>query len=212
MKLTYDDIVRKVTDRDNFAFSRWGDGEFYCLMQTPGKVQNCDGHRYFPDLGARLRGILDSRPPYYLGTSPRFVAEAQGNPVFDPLFGKNRWVPMGLLKQASVDGNLRPFFNALFTRDVILVGNAALRAVPFHYGVFIEVPLVDCWYDYRRVREEVTQHVRPDSVVLYCASMMTNVLVDDFHKLPITQIDCGSVFDPYVGRFTRKYHRGMKLG
>jgi len=40
------------------------------------------------------------------------------------------------------------------------------------------------------------------------------VLIDDLwniYKDTITQIDCGSLFDPYVGRKTRTYHKNLEV-
>jgi len=47
-------------------------------------------------------------------------------------------------------------------------------------------------------------------VVLFCASMPTKWLIDELHKQHWgghTYIDMGSVFDVYVGRCSRGYHK-----
>ncbi len=59
-------LAEALLDRENFAFSRWGDGEWKALLH-PGAGHNCDGHDYFPSLGAALAEVLESRPRYLLG-------------------------------------------------------------------------------------------------------------------------------------------------
>jgi hypothetical protein len=36
-------------------------------------------------------------------------------------------------------------------------------------------------------------------------------LIDNFKDFGVAQIDTGSVFDPYVGRQTRSYHKTLKV-
>jgi hypothetical protein len=48
-------------------------------------------------------------------------------------------------------------------------------------------------------------------VVLLAASMMSEVLIDDFADHHHTFIDIGSVLDPYCGIKSRRYHHKLKL-
>ena len=49
--------IDKITNKDNFSFTRWGDGEWFCSMGVPG--QNCDGHKYFPEMRESLNTALE---------------------------------------------------------------------------------------------------------------------------------------------------------
>ena len=99
------------------------------------------------------------------------------------------------------------------SRELILVGPKHLDRM-FDAG-FIGVPDRNAWLDYKRVRSDLVDRlaamIKP--VVLFCAGMMSNVLIDDLSKEDgVTLIDCGSVFDPYVGVCSRKYHAGIMKG
>ena len=74
------------------------------------------------------------------------------------------------------------------------------------YDKFIEIPDLNCYLDVGNIREKIRYELEDDLVVCYCASMMTNVLIHDFKDENITQIDCGSVFEPYIGHANRTTH------
>jgi len=69
----------------------------------------------------------------------------------------------------------------------------------------------------RLLKHDVNENEEPKSfVILFCASMMSNVLIDELHNLAkqptidATLIDIGSVFDMYVGVNSRSYMRNKK--
>ena len=112
--------------------------------------------------------------------------------------------------QASKDGDLIELMTALERRNVVLVGPEYLRGVKGWKQVV--VPEKNAWLEYERVKGELDAMMdwEGEPVVLFCAGMMSNVLIHDFHnEVYATMIDCGSVFDPYAGRCTRRYHKGI---
>ena len=48
--------IEKIKKKENFSFTRWGDGEWFCVMGVNG--QNCDGHKYFPEMRKLLNNAL----------------------------------------------------------------------------------------------------------------------------------------------------------
>lgn len=210
-ELTFDIILEKIRKNEPFSYARYGDGEWNAILQKKPGGRNCDGHEYFPDLGLRLFEILESEPQYYLGLQRLASEQNIGDIRFDRLVAKNKWVDNEIMHRASIKGRMNEFFDAIKDRYVILVGNIALRRLHF-YAESIAIPDKNCWLEYERVKANIAHLVRPGAIVLYCASMMSEVLIDEFKDCNLIQIDCGSVFDPYVGVNSRSYHSNLKLG
>lgn len=208
--MSYDEILSKIKERKAFSFSRWGDGEFNAIFGDKGK--NCDGHQYFPDLGARLHKILVSGPSYYLGLQPISMSKQYKNydrlQVFTKLLGIN-WVDADVLHNASAEKRLFQFIEALQGRYLVVVGPVHLSKI-FECVHIVTLP-VNCWLNYQQVKNELHFHLDGvnNAVVLFSASMMSNVLIDDFSDSHHTLIDTGSVFDPYCGVFSRGYHYNL---
>jgi hypothetical protein len=208
--MNYNELLDKLKNRENFSYSRFGDGEWNAILGKEG--QNCDGHRYFRDMGERLKKIVQSKPLYYLGCQNLAKKQNKDKPEFQRLFNLNSWIDNEILTRASIKGRLQDFFDVLDTRAVILVANyKVLKLNAFdYYG--IEIPEKNCWLSYTDVLKKIHARIRENYVILYCASMMSGVLIDTIYKqLRVTQIDCGSVFDPYVGIQSRTYMKDLKI-
>jgi len=199
--MTYNELIHNLENNIQFSFSRFGDGEMICMWKT-NRSCNCDGHKYYPELGRRLLAVLDD---------PKGVMGLQrlGYSQFKPYIDKYdiKWCDADILHDASIAGEFGKFENALLDRRVILVGPYHLK--DFICDVFIEVPKVNAWLKYEEVLEDVNRNVEVDDVVLYSCGMMAEVLIHNMYAEDFTQIDTGSVFDPYFGVRSRKYHYGL---
>lgn len=205
--MTYKELIQKLIDKEPFAFSRWGDGEWSAVAGKQGK--NCDGHKYFADMGKVLRQIVSIKQPYCMGLQP----------IKHKLFSlgakyEQDWIDADILHNASIDGILTDLYDALKDRNVVLIGNERHRNLPF-INTFIEVPKVNAWQQSGNVwascKTEMTKG--KELVFIFCAGMMSNVLIDSLYKSynNATYIDTGSVFDPYLGFNTRSYHKKLDL-
>jgi hypothetical protein len=209
----FDFIKSALENKKNFSWSRFGDGEFNCILGFHG--YNCDWHNYYPDLGAALKNIILSKPEYFLSLQSMAWDQLHAIPLFQELIAtRNNWVSHEVLHQLSIDGQIQRFFDVLKTREIVLVGNASLRGLEKFFPTrdFIEIPLKNCWLAFGETQARLSTTIRENDVVIYCASMMSNILIDGFQHWPITQMDVGSVFDPYVGRVTRNYHKALIEG
>jgi hypothetical protein len=197
------DIVEKLKLKENFSFSRYGDGEWNCLLGKKG--QNCDAHKYFDDLGAELKRILFQSPNYYIGLQN--LAYTQQPDLISKITETYnlKWCNSDMLHHMSIKNTIQPFFDALKGRNVLLVAPNRLKKLDI-WNQFISVPEKDCWLSYELIKKEIQLQIKKDIVILYCASMMSNVLIDHFSSEDITQIDCGSVFEPFIGHANRTYH------
>lgn len=203
----FEDICAMLRDGRAFSFSRFGDGEFNAIFGEDG--MNCDGHRYFPDLGRRLGEVLERKPGYFMGLQPMAI-DIHGPKRILALSEGIQWVFGDCLHRASTEGRLEGFFDALRGREIILVGPERLSGLAHSQGwMHLPVPLQNCWIAYsdsvRRLENSVSDS---GTVVLFCASMMSNVLVDDLYAFnpANTYLDAGSLLDPYAGIRSRSYH------
>lgn len=209
--MNYDQLIEKMREGERFSFSRWGDGEWACLLEKrPGKA-NCDGHKYFPSLGKALRDVLKDTPPYVLGLqnlANRMFAEDIKHYTLE--YSLN-WSAADILHKASKNGRLFEFVDST-PDNTLLVGPQHLKEfADANDWYYLNVPSLDCWMSYEEIRTELNALVPlKDWTILYCASMMSNVLIHEFHG-KATQIDCGSVFDPYGGKVSRTYMKGLNL-
>ena len=205
---TLDKLVEKLVKDEHFSFSRYGDGEMAAVKGKQGR--NCDGHIYYEALGHRLFKILESAPDYYVGLQG--LAYRQSTDFIDALTDRCsiKWCASDILHHASIKNTIYTFFAALNNKNVILVGPSRLaRLNTFKIDTHLTIPDLNCWNGYTIIKDKLMNNVVEGDVVLYCASMMTNVLIDDMYKImgnKITQIDCGSVFEPYIGHSNRTYH------
>lgn len=206
---TFDTICQKLRSGENFKFARYGDGEAACML---GKIgHNCDGHEYFPELGAALNNAFYSNPDYMVGIQPLMVQQGTWSKLIQREGYPKNIYDADVLHSASIDGRLRDFVESIQDRHVIVVGQTHLRML---FEKVIEIPERNCWNEFNDISEEIFiqyEYARlaggVKTVFLLCASMMSEVLIHRFKDRDCTIIDCGSVFDVYCNKPSRSYHK-----
>jgi len=205
--LSFEDICQMIKEETPFKFARYGDGEVYCMEGRQGA--NCDKHQYFPDLGERLKESLKD-PKYYIGIQNLLVSHLKDRLI--KYFSHLKIYNGDIIHRASIAGKMEHFFKAIESRYTILVGPAHLAPL-IKNCVHIVIPSQDCWLQYKKVKKDLAFHLNGvnNPLVLLCASMMAEVLIHEFRDADATIIDCGSVFDPYVGIKSRTYHHKLDI-
>jgi hypothetical protein len=217
-----DAYIQALHARTPFAFSRWGDGEWACLLGRPG--HNKAGMPYSAPLREDLTAVLLSRPAYDLGLSSSVVAPTRAKrlslrtevPAWLAAHGLTLpWVDADGLYRRSLAGTLVSFVAALASRQVILVGPtyfSGLRLFPVVGHIVVPPRMVHEHEIARLTRATLAAlHDWPGAVVAISAGMSANVLIDRVHaaRRDATLIDCGSLWEPYLGRVVRKYHTAI---
>lgn len=215
----FEEFIDKLSNKEPFCFSRWGDGEFCSLLEMSDESKtNTDGHIYFKDMGEALANVLKKKPKYYLGVQ-RFARDERYPEEIDSFLNKYNlrdlnWVNADIFHHASIKGYFEKFFEVLTKRDdpVILVGPKYLENLGKFYNLHIEIPEKNCWLEKDKILDRVTRllFANKNVVVLFVASMPANWLIDQLYNGfgdKHTFIDCGSVFDPYCGITKRGYHK-----
>jgi hypothetical protein len=199
-------ILYRIKNEIPFAFSRWGDGEWLNVNKHVG--QNCDGNIYYDDLGDELKDIVSTKQDYDMGVQSLIQWSTEQASKYN-----QNWGDADVLHRLSMSGKLDSFIDVLNESYVVYIGNESLKSLPF-IDEFIEIPYNNVW----NVRGDLLKNIKntlDGKYKIYCfsAGMATNVFIDSLWKTNNTNcyIDVGSVFDPYVGRMTRGYHKKLQL-
>lgn len=206
--MTYDDLCRRIEAREPFAFSRWGDGEWNAILGRPGR--NCDGHRYYPDMGEALSHALiesatDGR--HYKGLQPR-AKQIMGERI-DQWEREHHvsihWHDADIIHDAALRGDLARFVGVC--GRPILVGPEHTAPIK---ATHVYIPARDAWTH----REEIlmltaSAMLRSKEPVVLCCGMLAEWLIWILRLMDPNRIivDAGSVFDPWGGRRARTYQR-----
>lgn len=218
--------IQAIRDRTPFAFSRWGDGEWSCILgRRIDPARNACGMPYSAPLRKDLTAILTSEASYALGLCDSVI---HGRSAYHKTMAKDvaawieaharvRWVFGDGIENLSVTGQLRTLTEALATRTVIMVGPDYLRddLRLFPMAGHVSVPDLNMRHEDhvdRLVDQAGTLLSQwPAAVVTISAGMTANILADRlFRAFPLASfLDCGSVWEPYAGRSNRNYHDGI---
>jgi len=203
-------LVPNIELAPHSAFSRWGDGEWNCILNPSTKKYNADHHYYYPELSQALQDVLLSKPKYHIGML-QYALDKDGERI-------NQWLKDRALDLQWSDAevfhkevyeNRWGFFHTLQKANYLYVGPGHLKAI-FPRN-FIEVATFNCWKQTQQILDAIRERVhktRPDVVGFSCG-MPSKVWIDMLHKegLQTCLIDYGSVFDPLGNVRSRGYHK-----
>lgn len=210
-------FLDRLRGREQFAFVRYGDGEFYAMYGHAGG--NCDGHQYFPEMGAELIKTMTVKAPNYIfGIQPLAVSQSNGR--IENILSSNgisdiEWINSDVFHNASISGVLFPLVEALRGCNTVLIGPKHLAELKDFLGFkhHIVVPDKDCYTDIARMQDEIRAYGKDKTGVVYMfsASMPTEIMISRlFFELPgNTFIDLGSLWDVFTTTHTRQYHGAM---
>jgi hypothetical protein len=212
--MNFETVIEKLRNNEPFHLSRWGDGEFLCMLGAKGK--NCDGHNYSNGLAAELVWAFNGKPKnknVYDLVQNHALRTVEGIEV---LIKGKQYDSADLFVKASQNGELGKLFAALKDKHIIFVAPKRFEDWDlFKVSKHIVIPETNCFNSYMAICDTLqdaindTACIDENLVVLYCAGMMSNVLISDnswYSNNNFSQIDLGSVLEPYIGHSNRKYH------
>jgi hypothetical protein len=206
-------MVSQMNRGEPFSFARYGDGEFNAIFQVRPGAKNCDGHSYFPSMGAELERSLDEPRPYHYGLQRAGVMTSLQEQV-EARWGDIPWRDAAAFHYASIFGHLFPVVAALKQKKVLMVGPRYLKDLPFVNGGHVVIPEVNCYREKDRILADIRGMLqsRGAQVVAFSASMVSDILIYELYPEygeAKWLIDFGSVWEPYVGRQNRTYHKNF---
>lgn len=198
---------------DPYSFSRFGDGEWNAIFRKSGA--NCDGHEYFPEMGARLEQAILNPEPYRYGIQ-NLALRTQGFEIKELTSHVHiPWWNADVFHKAFAKGQMGHMVQALKTKKVCLVGPAYLKDDRLKFlrtGSMIEVPGQNCYTANDEVINQIIKKAVNNTadVFAFSASMMANVAIHELFSIVGHDkwlIDFGSVWDPCVDNPTRQVHK-----
>lgn len=209
---TVDDYARLVRARVPYCQINYGDGEWACLLGREG--ENCNGEVYDPALAKMLQRTLTEPVGQWAGSNPGWRLKGEA----DAWIAKNsvavEWVDKEVLPSANANGQLRPWLEAVRTRDVIVVGPRHLGSLADSVigAGWVHVPVADAtaWTEAHRTCDILRLGIRPGNLVLFACGMATNVMIHQLwpeYRGHVTMHDIGALLDPYVGVWSRNGYR-----
>lgn len=217
--LTFDSCVQKIQDDECFSLIRYCGGEWENIFPNLYSAQN---YFYHPDVGKELRktllNIYDYN--YYPAMQCREYLEKVGR--YDTVMtwiNENipdvEWSRAEMFNAQVREGNLYPLVNTLNNKRVVAVGPPWHKDLPF-IDDHISIPHRSvghnqhCWYALDQILAKVAEV--KDSVICLSAGMTAKVVINTLHPEMNAHswlIDFGSLWDVFVGKLSRTYHRKL---
>lgn len=214
---SFTDFLACLRSRKPFTFSRWGDGEWRSVLGATSGV-NCDGHRFFAEMGRDLSAVLAAKPNYLLGMQP-LALRMFGAKIEDFLAQHSLqalpWINADVIHRGAIQGELAALLEVIDAVPLVIVGPDHLKRAQgvLHYQAFVDVPPKNCYLAMERIIADTLNAVddlKEPGVISISASMPAEIIIDRLHRRlngRHTLIDFGSVWDPLAGVQSRSYMR-----
>lgn len=200
-----------------FCFSRYNDGEWFCMRNLSGK--NCDNHTFFPEMGKKLKdSITDNEVNNY-----NFIFQSSMYWGGEKEDIKKWGVCVDFVERDYIHAISRKYpdifidlMKKLNSRKLLLVGPYWLSESKFiDLDYHIIIPKKDCFLYYDKIIKSIRDILKDneDMTVIFCSSMMTNCIIYDLYKevdKKHTLVDFGSVFDLFIDNKNIKYRLNKK--
>lgn len=210
-KIDLNTIVTKLYKKEPFKFLRWGDGEFYA-MDDAKIVIGRDEHDVLPELRDDLREIFENLNPNHINGLQPLSKKLSKFEKYCKKYHKQikNEVNADILHNASELGKLINFFEALKTRDVVIISSRKLKPISsiIKYADFIEIREKNSYLDKQMVLDRIDEY-KQGTVFLFCASRLSVPAIYHSKRDDCTFIDCGSLLDVYIGKPSRRYQENM---
>lgn len=221
-ELTVSYLTSRLTEGKPFAFLRYGNGEWGCILRTAVRTGSGSHTLKPPALRdglvrgiRRHQGVSNS---YYLGMQSlsyltRVSLLSRIEDWLSKRAPKSVWYGADVLHKASMKTKLNPMIQQLRKMRVVVVGPKWLRKLNegvFGYVGFVEVPSRDCFYQYKRLKTELISKLDKQTVVVFCAGPPAKMMISEIYEQLGNKhflIDYGSMWDPYCGKHSRRYHK-----
>lgn len=205
--------VDKLRNGERFSFARYGNGEWDCILRLYHQTRS-GSQRFTPELREALtRSLTQPHGVFTALQSLSFLTRVRILPQVETWLASNApgltWHDGEVFTHASMKGQLYPLVAALEAQRVVVVGPPWLLKLPFA-NVFVQVKAHDCWTQIETTEAKLREF--QNVVMAFSAGPAAKVLI---HRLaPVIGkhswlIDFGSLWDPYCGQYSRRYHKRL---
>ncbi len=196
--------------RKPFSFARYADGECSMIVHGGRPLKRCrlvDTAEEMKQFVADLQHTLKQPRGYYYGMKP--YGWRMFHTQLERMNFKIDWVLSAIFHRANVQGNLGPLIEQLRTLRVCLVGPEYLKPLTFLTTAGHVVVSFPGAYKEREGVLATLRKIDTDCIVFSCGGL-ANLLIYDLHPemcKRVTMIDLGAMWEPYVGKNIRPYHK-----
>lgn len=206
---SFDYFIDRIKNNEHFRYSRFNDGELIAIIGKSPQGANCDGHKYFPEMGVELKNVLLNYK-----YSDNYVLES-----FDYWYKTLPHIKKILQELKMLNSNLKflhtdfirimheqnpelflDFLEILKTKKIVIVGPEYLKKLNSFFDFrYISVPHKNCFLQKDRIISEMKKisEKERDVFFLLSASMPANIIIDQFKDNKNTYLDWGSVWDTF---------------
>lgn len=156
--LEIDYFLDRIKNKDFFSYSRFNDGELICAIKNfteIGSTQNCDRHKYFPELGVGLVNSLNNsdNEKYFIQYLSAFINNPKYIEYTEILINDNKlngkYVFSDFLQTMLryKPEKFKDLVNTLNQNNLMIVGPKYLKNIKFlNVTDFVEVPTENCYF------------------------------------------------------------------
>jgi SAM-dependent methyltransferase len=221
-----DDYIKLLMGDNLFSQANYGDGEFSCILGKEG--QNSQGGAYYPELGKALRHTLLNPMMTCYGYNPGRVINGEVESWLDrsniavpeiwcsfltrkDSAGKINvpWVHKEILPAANCQGKIGGLFRVFKNmKRVLLVGGPHLKELSLFPFSYVGTPPANSWDHFDDILKRVHEAIIAERplITLFCLGMAAKPLIWNLlnKRVCCHLLDIGAIFDPYVGKLSRK--------
>lgn len=212
--LKLDHYITLLRDNEHFSFVRFGNGEWDCILGTRDITGSGSQRLDITALRKGMAAAVAKRYNYYMGMQSRsYLSRVRLLPKIErwlKSFAPDvKWCEGEVFTKPSMKGQFNPLIKELRKKRMAVVGPTWLRELSpkvFEYEAFVGVTPRNCFKDYATIKERI-KRIPKGTVVSFSAGPAAKLLISELHDPERwTLIDFGSVWDPYCGKCTRRYH------
>lgn len=216
--------VDRLKEGEPYAFARYGNGEWDCIFQRNERTGT--GSQDLR-ISALRQGLIDSIRAHQGDSSYLLAMQSRGYLARCKLLSPAekwlhlnapvaQWVCGEVFTHASKGGTLYPLIAQLRKMNLIVVGPPYLKGLerevfPKMKHVFVRPR--DCFVTYKDLHAGIVRAIKScesPTVVSFSAGPTAKVLIHQLYERGgkgCFLIDFGSLWDIYVGKQTRRYHK-----
>jgi len=216
----YNKFIKMLEKEEGFSFIRMGDGEWGLIFKKDPKFsvikRRWNDSIFLDYFSTNLKKIAKKENNYYFGIQP-YALRLYTNDILEIIPDNADFSNADAFHKASKSEEIYNFFNILKKRNVLVIGREYLKDLNKYFN-FNHIISPDKFWNEKdlsfideieyKIEKEINE--RDNIVILYSAGVASKLILDNMYNKygnKITQIDTGSIFEPYIGLNIRKYHK-----
>jgi len=206
-KLTINDYLKKLQNKEYFSLGMYGDGEWQCIFNAAFGDRfsgNCEGTRYTEELSRKMLESLQFNSQNFFFSAPDTFQRLPEYKKYEVLIDKLthvEFVEKNVWNTTMANAELYPFIKELLNHDVYFIGNERLKDLTFlNYKAFFTVSYPNCYVDMDKTISAIKEQNK-SGVYIFACGIPATLYVQSLHEQISNSwfLDLGSIWDGFVG-------------